>query len=76
MLTEDRVELIKPEAKKENEEEINNNTFMTAELFRNLGEFQNCKTILQDIKDSGLFRIKEMIEKECDKGNNLVFRVE
>ncbi len=75
ILTEDIVELSKPETQKDNADEIENDTFMIAELHRNLGNFEECKNILKNITNPESNWLKELFEEECDKENKDVFKI-
>jgi len=53
-----------------------NNKIMAAELNRNLGKFDECKSILESIKDEEYNWIIELLETECSKNNkdNIILR--
>ena len=49
---------------------------ITAEIHRNLGEFDVCLDILSKIDDSGFSEAKAILEIECGKKNNQVILLE
>ena len=49
-----------------------NYKIMVAELYRNLGKFDECKNILESIKDEKYNWIKGLLETECTKNNNII----
>jgi uncharacterized protein with PIN domain len=61
------IELIKLLNKNNTEERI-----MTAELYRNLGNYTECNTILETIEEQEYIWIKEMLKKECAENNSKV----
>ena len=48
---------------------------MTAELYRNMGQFDKCKEVLSSISDSKFDWLTKKFISECDKGNNMVFEL-
>lgn len=58
-----------------NKEDINEK-IMTAELYRNLGEFDECMNLINEIKGSDrAYMIKKIFRAECEKKNRLVIRL-
>ena len=48
---------------------------LTAELNRNIGNFEKCLSILERIDDPDLDKIKAAIKKECEDKNTKVFQL-
>ena len=48
---------------------------MTAELYRNMGEFKKCKELLSTISDPKVNWLKKAFISECTKGNKMVFEL-
>jgi len=63
------------ENNEEKEYELENNTFMIAELHRNLGNFSECKNTLKNITNPDSLWLKELFEAECAKENKFVFLI-
>jgi hypothetical protein len=51
---------------------IEDEKIMIAELYRNLGDFEKCKSIILDIDNDEINWIKERFLKECELKNKLV----
>lgn len=52
-----------------------NQTFLIIELYRNLGEFDMCRIILESIANEKHKWLKDTFNKEIEKKNTLVFRI-
>lgn len=52
-----------------------NQRIMLAEISRNLGDFENCLNIIQDIEDDELNWLKEIYTTECAKKNRWVIKL-
>ena len=52
-----------------------NNKFIVAELYRNMRNFNECKNMLESIKNEEYNWIKELLETECNKNNKNVIRL-
>jgi hypothetical protein len=64
------VKLIEISDKNEIDEKIR-----CAELYRNLGDYVECKNILETIHDKEYGWIKKLLKKECEKNNKRVIRL-
>ena len=51
------------------------NKIMCAELHRNIGNFTECKNILETINDEKYLWIKKLLENECDENNKKVIQI-
>jgi len=51
-----------------------NHLIMTAEIYRNLGDFEKCMSIIQSIAEPGFEDIKDAFIKECNAKNTKVFQ--
>jgi len=54
---------------------IDDQRIIMAELYRNLGHFDRCLELLDDIDAPELSRLKEAFKKECEKKNQAVFEL-
>jgi hypothetical protein len=50
-----------------------NQLIMRAEIYRNLGDFEKCMSIIQGITEAGFENIKDAFEKACKEKNTKVF---
>ncbi|OYT15485.1 MAG: hypothetical protein B7C24_12755 [Bacteroidetes bacterium 4572_77] len=51
-----------------------NHQVMKAELYRNLGEFEKCMSIINELDEESYGWIKQAFKQECKKKNKLVFQ--
>ena len=49
-----------------------NDKIMKAEIYRNLGDFENCIRIIQSIDNQGMNWLKVQFVKECERKNRWV----
>ncbi len=48
---------------------------MSAELLRNLGDFENCQKLIQSLENNELDWLKEIFIRECSLGNRWVLKL-
>lgn len=51
-----------------------NQLLMSAEIYRNLGDFSNCEKLIAGLNEK-LAQIKEVLQKECARKNKLVVKL-
>lgn len=51
-----------------------NDKIMAGEIYRNLGDFEKCMSIIQSISDSDFKNVKDAFIKECNARNTKVFQ--